>query len=805
MLQNNFRITRRSLFRNRSHALINLFGLTLGLTVSMLIFLFVRDELSYDKYLSGYEQIFRIQPTVTSADGDQTWATSEGFLVPTISARYPEIEAATRILRHDAEIAFKTDSEWFSEYGAIIADSTFFKVFPFPFIHGDRNTALNHPGGIVISQDLAIKYFGNTNPVGKLLTNGDATRTITGVFENVPANSHFQFKIVFPMRSWWPDADGSRNMYAFYSYVRLRSTEQAVSFSEKLRADWYRIYGYVDDKGNPAPPKDFKTSFGTMPVAAIHLTSHAEKEFGINSNMQLIYIFIAVAILVLVIAVINYVNLSNAMALKRAREVAIRKTIGATRKKLFVGFILESYAFSLIAFMISIVLVALVLPYFNTFTGKQFSPALLLSVRFLVPVLAVWAVLGFLSGLYPAMILSSFNPIQTLKSGISAGKSGPLALYLRRTLLVSQFAIAALMIVSAFTIRDQLDFIEHMNIGFNKHNVLVVPVKGDVYDKREAFKNEVNRLPGVESSAFSSVVPGKRVVFLTVRVPDLAGSRGGDDDGTRDMRVMAVDHDFIKTLQLELKEGRDFSVENASDAQSAFILNEAAVREFNLKDPVGRPFEYRFGEPKTGHIIGVVKDFNFASVHSPVEPLMMHVLPWHDAMSIRLKPGSVQEALEGIGSAWKQVSASPFDYNFLDATYDAMYKAERTTGKLITLFTVLALAIACLGLFGVVSFFIAQRTREVSIRKTLGASHSSLMKELSKEYVVIVVVANLVALYPTWLLIDQWLQKFQYRVDLSLLPFIIAFIASSILAYCSIIYVVLKTAGTNPAIVLRNE
>ncbi|MBT1698737.1 ABC transporter permease [Fulvivirgaceae bacterium PWU4] len=805
MLQNNFRITRRSLFRNRSHALINLFGLTLGLTVSMLIFLFVRDELSYDKYLSGYEQIFRIQPTILDDGADQTWATSEGFLVPALSTRYPEIEAGTRILRHDGEISFKTDSEHFAEYGAIIADSTFFKVFPFPFVYGDRNTALNHPGGMVISRDLAIKYFGNTDPVGKLLTNGDATRTITGVFENVPANSHLHFKIVFPMRSWWPDADESRNMYAFYSYVRLRSAEQAAPFSEKLRADWYRIYGYVDDHGNPAPPKDIKRSFSAMPVSDIYLTSHAEKEFGTNSSMQLIYIFIAVAILVLVIAVINYVNLSNALALKRAREVAIRKTIGATRKKLFLGFILEAYAFSFIAFVISVVLVALVLPYFNTFTGKQFSPGLLLDLRFIAPVLAVWAVLGFLSGLYPAMILSSFNPIQTLKSGISAGKSGPLAVYLRRTLLVSQFAIAALMIVSAFTIRDQLNFIERMNIGFNKHNIVVVPVKGDLYNKREAFKNEVNRLPGVESSTFSSAVPGKRVVFLTVRVPDLAGSRGGDDKGMRDMRVMAVDHDFIKTLKLELIAGRDFSVENASDAQSAFILNEAAVREFDLKDPIGRPFEYQFGEPKTGHIIGVVRDFNFASVHSPVEPLMMHILPWHDALSIRLKPGRVQETLAGIEAAWKQVSSSPFDYNFLDSSYDAMYKAEKTTGRLITLFTVLALVIACLGLFGVVSFFIAQRTREVSIRKTLGASHVSLMKELSKEYVVIVIVANLVALYPAWLLIDQWLQKFQYRVELSLLPFIIAFVASSVLAYCSIIYVVLKTAGTNPAVVLRNE
>jgi putative ABC transport system permease protein len=805
MIHNNFRITRRSLFKNRSHAMINLSGLTLGLIVSMFIFLFVRDELSYDKYLPGYERVVRIQPTVSTANGEQTWATSEGFLVPAISARYAEIEAATRILRNDGEVTFKTDTELFSEYGAIVADSTFFKVFPFTFIHGDRNTALNHPGGMVISRDLAVKYFGNVNPVGKLLTDDSHTRTITGVFDNVPANSHLDFKIVFPMRSWWPDADQSRNMYAFYSYVRLKSAAQIGSFSQKLLTDWYRIYGYVDEKGEPDLPQDFRTSLGTMPVADLHLTSHAEKEFGTNGSMQIVYIFIAVAILVLVIAVINYVNLSNAMALKRAREVAIRKTIGASRSRLFLGFIIESYAFSLLAFVLSLVLVAVLLPHFNTFTGKQFHVSILIELRFILPVLMVWIVLGFLSGFYPALILSSFNPIQTLKSGTGAGRSGTLAVYLRRGLLISQFVIAALLIVSAFTIRNQLDFIEHMNLGFNKSHVMVVPVKGDLYEKREVFKNEVNRLPGVESSSFSSVVPGKRVVFLTVRIPDLAGSRGGDDDGTRDMRVMAVDHDFISTLRLELKAGRDFSAENAADAQSAFILNEAAVKEFNLKDPVGRPFEYRYGDPKTGHIIGVVKDFNFASAHSRVEPLMLHILPWHSAMSIRLKPGNTGETMAAIEAAWKTIASSTFDYYFLDASYDALYKAEKTTGKLITCFTVLALVIACLGLFGVVSFFITQRTREVGIRKALGASRLSLLKELSREYIVIVIAGNMIAFYPAWLLINQWLQKFQYRVDPSLLPFLIALVGSGILAYCSILYVVLRTAGVNPAIVLRNE
>ncbi|MCW5912467.1 MAG: ABC transporter permease [Cyclobacteriaceae bacterium] len=805
MIKNSFNIALRNFAKNKSYALINLSGLTLGLTVSMFIFLFVRNELSYDEYLPGYDHVVRIQPTVTSRNGEQTWATSEGFLVPTVTSLYPEVEAATRILRNDNEVEFKIGSKQFSELGAIAVDSSFFKVFPFPFIYGDRNTALDKPDGVVISGEVSRRLFGDVDPVGEIIMKDGAAVVITGVFEDVPDNSHFNFKIVVPLKSFWPDVDQSRNMYAFYSYVRVKSAAQVKPLSEKLLNDWYAIYGYLDEKGVPDPPESFKTELGLMPLSAIHLTSKAEKEFGVNGSLQVVYIFIGVACLILIIVVINYVNLSNAMALKRSREVAIRKTIGASRGKLFLNFILESYGFSLLAFALSFVMMMLLMPFFNTLTGKQFDIHVLLNYQTLVPAFVLWIALGFLSGFYPAIILSSFNPMQVLKSGIGTSKSGVVSLLLRRGLLVFQFTISALLIVAAFAIQHQMDFIETMNIGLNKDNVVIVPVKGDVYQKREALKNEMNKLKGVERSTYASVAPGKRVVFLTVRIPDLAGSRSGNDDGTRDMRVMAVDHDFIKTLQLEVIEGRDFSIDNPSDIQSAFLLNEAAVKEFNLDDPIGKPFEYRFGEPKTGHIIGVVRDFNFASVHTKVEPLMLHILPWYSTLCIRLNTDASSESIENIEEVWKSISSSPFDYYFLDASYDALYKAEKTTSQLITYLTILALAFACLGLFGVVSFFIEYRTREVGIRKVFGASVFSLLQELSKEYMLVVIAGNIFALYPAWFLVNQWLQKFAYRVELSVLPFIVAFLVSVVLAYCSILRVVIKTARINPAVILKNE
>lgn len=801
--------TLRFLTKNKSHAMINLFGLTLGLSVSAFILLYVQDELSYDNYLPGYDRVIRIQPSVSMGDGEQQWATSEGFLVPTLVSMYPEIEAGTRIVRNDNELIIKTDSAQFSQDGVVAADSTFFKVFPFKFIYGDESTALDKPDGIVITRQVAEKFFGRIDPVGKFLVTDFATFTVTGVVEDVPRKSHFDFKIIFPLRGWWPDADQSRNMYAFYSYIRLKSSSQVQSFIQGTLKDWYSAYGLSNKKNGLAVPET-RVRLTAMPLSDIHLQSRAEKEFGVNGQLQVVYIFIAVAILIMVIATINYINLSNAMAIRRAKEVAIRKTIGASRRKLFLNFIMESYGFSLLAFLSSLCVVALLIPQFNTFSGKQFDLSFLADPRFIGIVLLAWIALGFLAGFYPAMVLSSFNPIQALKSSGSSGKTNKISLYFRRGLMISQFAISAFMIVSAFTIQKQLNFIEKRNIGFNKNNVIVLPLTGEARQKVEVIKNEISNLNTVEATAATSVVPGKRIFILNVRIPDLAGTQvnnQGADDGVREMRVMGVDHDFIKTLGLQIVEGRDFTVENAADAQEAFLLNEAAVKYFNLKDPVGKPFEYLFSrEPKKGKIIGIVKDFNFASVHSAVEPVMIHIYPpFYSNLCIRLKTENVAASITEIEKTWKSSVATPFSYFFLDASYDAMYKSEKTTGSVITCFTILALVIACLGLFGIVSFFAAQRTREVGIRKVFGASQTSLLKVLSHEYVFMVIVANLIALYPAYLLVNKWLQQFAYHIDFSFTSFVIAFLVSEMMAFGSIFYIILKTAKINPATILRHE
>ena len=799
----------RNFLKHKTYMVINLFGLTLGLSVSIFILLFVRDEFNYDKFLHGYEQICRIQFLAATDNDNEEWATTEGFMIPLMASHFPEIEAAARVLKNEEEIFLKTETEKVAQDGFVGVDSTFFKVFPFEFIYGDRETALNTLDGIVITRSVAKKFFGDTDPTGKILTADFGDLTVKGVVEDVPKSSHFHFKIVFPLKLWWRSIDQVRGAFAVYSYVRLNKSITPLEFQEKKLKDWYNRHGYVNDEGQSTAASGPRVTLLVKPIQDIHLQSHAEKEFEANGQLQVVYIFIGVGIFLIVLATINYVNLSNAIAIKRAKEVAIRKTIGASQRKLFRSFIGESYGFTLLAFALALVIVIILMPRFNSFTGKQLELGLFLDTQFIIILFVSWLALGFLSGLYPATILSSFDPVHALKSGVNAKGTSKFSVYFRKGLIVSQFTISAFMVVGAITIQRQLNFIDSRNVGFNKNNVIVLPLTGDARRKLDALKNEINRVPGVETCAATSVVPGKRVMFLGVRIPALAGTTAEDGatDGSRTMRVMGVDEDFVKSLGLNIVEGRDFEPNSVADSAGAFILNEAAVREFKLKDPVGSPFEYTYTEtPKIGKVIGVVSDFNFTSVHAAVEPVMIHIYPpIYTTLCVRVNGHNLKSTISELEAAWEGVTSFPFTYQFLDSTYDAMYKTERATGQIITSFTVLALIIAGLGLFGIVSFFVSQRTKEVGVRKVFGASHLSLVSILSREYVLMAIVGNLIAIYPAYLIVNQWLQQFAYHINLSFTSFLAAFLLCELFAFLSIIFVIMRTVWVNPSNILRHE
>jgi putative ABC transport system permease protein len=776
------------------------------LTVALFIYLYVSDELSYDKWVPGYQQVVRLQPVVRNKEGEKHWATSEGFIVPAMATKYPEIEAGARIIRHENEMIVKVGIEEHLQGGVITADSSFFDVFPMTYVYGNK-TAASSNTGVVITREVAMKFFGDIDPTGKSLTTGDGERTVAAVVEDMPVTSHLRFKVLVPMKLDWPDSDQSRNMYAFYSYLRLKEGVDPKAFEDKVIEDWYAKFGYADSQ--PESEQRISIVLLAMPLTNIHLQSHSEKEFEANGNAQVIYVFIGAGILLLVIAVINYINLSNAIAIRRSKEVAIRKTIGASKQRLFFRFMAESFMYTGIAMMASLVIVIILLPEFNTFIGKTLGPQIFLQPSFIIIIVCAWALIALISGTYPAGILSSYDPVTALKSGSGGVYTGRFSGYLRSGLIVTQFTISALMIVVSSVIGKQVYFIESKDVGFDKDNIIVLQLTGEAKSRVSTIKTELERVNGVSSVSASSVIPGKRVYILMVRVPDVAGTRdlpNRPDDGSREMRVIGVDHDFVKTMQLQMADGRDFSIQQSSDSAEAFILNEAAVKELNLTDPVGRPFEYTFYAAKKGKVVGVVKDFNFASVHSKVEPVVLHIFPpMYNYLCVRTDGQDQEGSLRAIESSWKNVTTAPFQWQFLDTTYDSLYRTEQTTQKVVSWFMTISMIIAGLGLFGIVTMFAQQRMREVGIRKVMGATQLSLMNSLSREYLVLVVIGNLLAAYPAFLIVDSWLQQFAFRIDLPVSTFVVSFLLSELLAVLSIAWIVFKTARMNPVSILRHE
>lgn len=795
----------RHFVRNKTLVGINLVGLTLALTVVLFIYMYVSDELSYDKWMSGHDRIVRIHPQVTRGEEQQSWATSEGFVIPSMASAYPEIEAATRVLRYDQEMLIKKDGEQIALNGIIATDSTFFRVFPMEFVYGNADVASSRAGGIVITESISQMLFGDIDPVGKAVSADFGDVTIKAVVKDVPASTHFHFKVVVPLKYWWPDSEQSRNMYAFHSYLKLKRDVDVASFNERVIAPWYSKFGYAGNK--PASERRQSVELTTMPIADIHLQSHREKEFEANGNAQIVYVFISAGLLLLVIAVINYINLSNAIAIRRAKEVAVRKTIGASKGRLFARFMSESFVFTSIAVIASVTITALLLPTFNSFVGKSTSMDVLANSSFVLASVVSWVVISLLSGIYPASILSSYDPITILKSGGGAIKISEPVGFLKYGLLVAQFTISAIMIIVSSVIGDQLTFIENRDIGFDKNNVVVLQIPGEAREKVAAIKSELERVQGVSSVSAASVVPGKRVVILIVRIPDAAGTRaGGDkaDDGTREMRTISADADFVKTLGLKLIDGRDFN--SLPSDSNAFIVNEAAVRAYNLQDPVGRPFEYTFYDNKKGKIVGVVQDFNFASVHSSIEPVVIHIYPgMYNSLCVRMNGAESAETIKKIEATWKSVTQAPFAYQYLDVTYDALYKTEQTTTKVVSGFMTISMLIAGLGLFGIMTLFAQQRLKEIGIRKVMGASEFSLMNILSREYLLVVVVGNLLAAYPAFLVVNSWLEQFAFRVEPGVSPYVTSVLLSLTLAIVSTGWIVLKTARVNPVSILKYE
>ena len=819
MIKNYFKIALRNLVKHKGYSFINIFGLTLGLTTSMLIFLYVQDEFSFDKMHKDANLIYRLENWQQYDGNESRWAATQGFLIPDVVGRYPEIQSAVRIMANGSPETFNADNNFYNEQNVFYVDSSFFDVFSFKILYGDARTALDAPEKIVLTESAAIKYFGRPDPLESIIKRGNTPFRVSAIVEDVPNNSHFSFSMLIPMSEMHRRSPGlvnGRGSAVFYSYIKTLNEAAAITLQAKLDKDVLEIMNIRDASGEISPIEGLNVRQIMMPLTDIHLQGHAEKELSSNGDGQYVYIFSTVALFILIIASFNYMNLATARSTKRAKEVGMRKVLGAGKQQVFWQFLSESFFFTAIAMIFSIIAVVLFIPLFNDFAGKEMSTNLLHNSELLGAIVSVYILVSILSGLYPSLFLSNFKPLKALKSNILAGKGNGATIYLRRGLVIMQFAISILLIVGASIVYKQLEYIQNKDIGFDKEQVIVVklPGRGRIANL-PTIKQALMAEPSIVVAAPCSVIPGERVHIMTVRVPDLATADAGndnqqEDNGIRGMRIMSGDEDLAETFGLQIVAGRDLSKEMVTDASEGFLLNEAAIREFGLEEePIGRRFEYIYGlpTPKTGRIVGVIKDFNYASLHTEVEPLMIHVLPQHAAyLNVLINTDDVKQTLGKMEQIWSEFQPSlPFEYFFLDSHYDDQYKTEMSMGQIITSFTLLAVIIACMGLYGLASFITEQRTKEIGVRKVLGASIQSIMTSLSKEFVTLVLLANLLACYPAYYLLNRWLEGFVFRIEISPIIFVVAALMALIIAIATISIKTYTAAKNNPVKSLRYE
>lgn len=810
MLFNYLKITFRNLARNKTFSFINIFGLAAGLATCLLIMLYIKDEAEYDQHHKDGDRIYRIAST---ASNGESWAAAPAPLAFTLKNDMPEVEEITRLFTFPdiQQLTLKVingpQTLQFIEREGYYVDSTYFRVLTYNFKYGNPHTALNQPNSIVISGQIANKFFGNADPVGRSMIVvtpfGEMNYTVNGVFDNTKQKSHIQANYFLSMRN--TDMGRfveSQNSWVsnniFYTYVKTKPGVVQSSFDKKLDA-WYQARA-----GEQLKAAGFGKRFWLQPLKDIYLRSTITNVFHAKGNITYLYILGSIAAFILLIACINFMNLSTARSERRAKEVGVRKVMGAIKQSLVWQFLGESLIMCIIAMGLSLLLVSLLLPYFNYLTQKELQP-------FDQPSLLLWiAVLtlstGLLAGLYPAFYLSAFKPVSVLKGKIINHFS---ATAIRKGLVVFQFTVSICLIFGAIVIWQQLNFLKKQNLGFNKEHKLVLPLTLGFKNSETnytALKNELSKMPQVQSVSAASAYPG---------IPNLNDllffAEGKTVRDFVDIHLASVEHNYIPTLGLELTQGRSFSSDIRADSQS-IILNHAAIKQLGY-DPataVGKKIYYDFARFKGSfNIIGVVKDFNYESLHSDIRPYGFTSAFFGNRFGYviaNLKTDDYAATLAGVEKIWKKVIPdAPFNYSFLDQDFQNHYEKDRLTSRIVLNFTFITILIACLGLFGLAAFSAEQRTREIGIRKVLGASVANITRLLSKDFLRLVVIALLIASPLAWYIMNEWLQNFAYKVDISWWMFAGAGLVAVVIALATVSFQAIKAALANPVKSLRPD
>lgn len=787
MLKSYLLIALRNIFRSKLFSAVNILGLTFGMGSALLIFLWVNDELGVNQFHSKIDRLYRVMENQTYSGGKVfTFEATPGPMAPFIKEKYPEIEMASRwtwpvnpLLQH-GEKSFKDNGRW--------VDPDFLLMFDFPFVNGDKNTALNEKKSIVLTESFAKKMFGNDDPIGKLIVmDTKDSYQVSGVMKDLPKNSSLSFEYLLPFPTFfdqnkeWIDQWGNNNIRTF---ILLKEGTNAADFQAKFTDE-------VKAHNEQTNVKLFIQPFGE---AYLYGEFTEGKQNG--GRIDYVRIFFIVAVFVLVIACINFMNLSTAQASKRAKEVGLRKVIGAVPRQLFRQFMGESFITVTVAAVFSFLIAALVIPYFNDLTGKSLSLNLL-DWKIVTIFIGLIVFTSVLAGSYPAIFISEFKPVQVLKGQLKSGKRASI---FRKTLVVVQFFLSIFLIVSTIVVYRQMDYMQNKDIGFVRDNVFYSWMEGDMASKYQTIRERLLQSPAVESVSMSTQLP--------IEIGNSTGGlqwEGKDPDERVLFSNMDVDFEFVQTMKMEMAEGRPFDRQIISDTVG-YIVNETGAEKFGFKDGTADK-DLTMWERK-GKIVGVVKDFNFGSLHSAIEPMIMRVAPRinYGCLLVRAKEGQSAEALKALEALTKEYApAYPYRYSFLNQDWDEYYKAEGQRGKVFNSLAGLSIFISCLGLFGLSAFSAERRIKELGIRKVMGASVPGLLRLMATEFTILVLVAAIIGCPVSWYFMDMWLHNYAYHIDVGWMTLVVATLVCLFVSLATILYHSLKATMTNPAVSLKYE
>jgi len=794
MLKNLIKTALRNIIRDKAYSLLNVLGLTIGIASSILLLLYILDELSYDKYHVNSEHIYRVITNITEVDDEFTWVVAQIPFGPAVRDKYPEVEEYVRFIGTGRQLVKKGDLKFYEE-DIYAADSAVFDVFSYTFIEGDSKTALYEPNSIVLTKDLAIKYFGENSALGESFETENSTYKVTGVIENVPKNSHFSFDGLISVNSLDEQMQtGSWGNFGVFTYLYLPNIDDITEFEAKLS----EIY---DEYCAPIF-KQYGINFvyRLQKIPDIHLHSRYEGEADTNGDIKYIYIFSAVALFMLIIASINYMNLATARSARRSREVGIRKVMGSYRIQLINQFLVESVLLTVFSFILSMIIVLAILPFFNDMLDKDITIGWLENPLFTLGLVFIIIMVGVAGGSYPAFYLSSFNPSHVLKSKLTSRGGNA---FLRKGLVVLQFSISIIMIVCTWLVYDQLQYLQQKDLGFDKEHILRLALTTDeLRQKYPVLRTKLLEAPEVINVATATTSPGYGVGKNLINVEDQHGEMV-----ERGIDLYGIDYDYISALGIHIVDGRDFSREITSDTSRAVIVTEAMSKRMGWNSALGKKFSFNIQEESEPLlVVGVVKDYHHASLYNIIEPIMFYLREGNRVMHIKVDGNDIKKSIAKVESIWNEVNPDhPFDYNFLDQEFAEQYRNDEKRGQIFTIFAMLTMAIACFGLLGLASYTAEQRTKEISIRKVVGANIMSLVYLVSREFIILVLISIVIGLPIAYYFMEQWLQNFAYAMDMNYMTFVFASIFALIITFGTVSFHTIKAANANPVDALREE